>query len=101
MPIHFNPADVQAVGIGLAAFLATVLATFVFIGARHERLGRSMWILLVSGMVWAWFGFLYHIVPGLHLAREMRVMSVMGIVWMCMSQMYFVVLYLSEKVRHN
>lgn len=101
MPVHFNPADVQAVGIGLAAFLATLLATFVFISSRHERLGRAMWICLASGMVWAWFGFLYHIVPGLDLAREMRVISVMGIVWLCMSEMYFAVVYLSERVKRG
>src|SRR3989344_7306291 len=101
MPLHFNPADVQAVGIGLTAFLATLLATFIFISSRHERFGRAMWICLASGMIWAWFGFLYHVVPGLHLAREMRVISVMGIVWLCMSEMYFAGVYLSERVKRD
>ena len=90
--LHFNPADIQSIGIGLAAFLATVLTAFVFISARHERLGRPMWITLAACTVWAWFGFLYHVVPGLSLAREMRVVSVMGIAWISMSQMNFCLL---------
>jgi len=97
--LHFNPADIQSIGIGLAAFLATVLTAFVFISARHERLGRPMWITLAACTVWAWFGFLYHVVPGLSLAREMRVVSVMGIVWISMSQMNFAIAYLTERVR--
>ncbi len=101
MPIHFNPADVQAVGIGLAAFLATVLGLFIFLSARDKPLGRPMWVTLAACAVWAWFGFLYHTVPDISLAREMRVISVMGIVWISMTQIHFVVTYLGERVQIN
>ena len=44
----FNPSDIQSVGIGLAAFLSMVLAIFVYLSARRERLGRPMWIMLAA-----------------------------------------------------
>ena len=99
MGLHFNPADIQSVGIGLAAFLATVLATFIFISARHERLGRPLWMALTAAAWWALFGFLYHIVPYLELARAMRVASVMGIVWLAVTQVNFATVYFTERVR--
>ncbi len=101
MGLHFNPADIQSIGIGLAAFLATVLAVFIFISARNERLGRPMLISLSAASVWAWFGFLYHLVPGLELARDMRVVSVMGIVWLAASQLYLAGIYLEERVQYG
>lgn len=96
--LHFNPADIQSTGIGLAAFLATVLTVFVFLSARREKLGQALWITLAACSMWAWFGFFYHIVSDMALAREMRVLSVMGIVLICITEMHFAVTYLSERV---
>ena len=98
MGFQFDPAHIQEIGIGVAAFLATTLMVFVFLSARNEKLGRPMWLTLLACTVWAWFGFLYHIVPGISLAREMRVISVMGIVWISMTEMHFATVYLSERV---
>jgi len=97
MPIYFNPTDVQAIGIGLAAFLSTLLATYVFLSARHERIGRSLFAVLAASVVWSAFGFLYHIIPDIGLARDMRVMSVMGIVWLSMTHVNFSDVYFRER----
>lgn len=94
----FNPSDIQSVGIGLAAFLATILTLFVYLSAGRERLGRAMWIALAAAAMWAWFGFLYHVVSDLTLARGMRVMSVIGIVFLTMSELNFAATYLAERV---
>lgn len=96
--LHFNPADIQATGVGVAAFLATVLALFVFLSARQERLGRAMLLALVASSIWAWFGFLYHIVSDIEIARAMRVVSVMGIVGISTAELNFALVYLSERV---
>ncbi|MHB8710578.1 MAG: sensor histidine kinase [Minisyncoccota bacterium] len=96
--MHFNPADVQTTGIGLAAFLITLITVFVFLSARKEKLGRALLILLVSGTSWAWFGFLYGIVPNLALARDMRAISVMAAVWIVMLYVNFSTIYLEERV---
>ena len=95
----FNPSDIQSVGIGLAAFLSMVLAIFVYLSARRERLGRPMWIMLAAAAMWSSFGFLYHIVGDVSLARGMRVLSVMGIVFISMSELNFALAYLGERVR--
>lgn len=99
MGSNFNPADIQATGVGLAAFLATVLAVFIFLSARRERLGFAIGAMLTAAAVWAWFGFLYHIVPDISLARGLRVVSVIGIVWMNILEMNFAVIYASERMR--
>ena len=99
MEFLFDPAHIQTIGIGLAAFLATVLLVFVFLSARNEKLGRAMLFPLFASVVWAWFGFLYHIVPDMWLARELRVVSVMGIVWLSMSEVHFAAVYLTERVK--
>ena len=96
--MHFNPADIQTIGIGLAAFLSTLIALFVFLSARAERLGRTMGMMLGAIAVWSWFGFLYEIVSDLALARELRVVSVMGIVWIGVATVNFSVSYLEEHI---
>src|SRR3989338_4716347 len=97
--MHFDPADVQTIGIGLAAFLSTLIAIFIFLSARKERLGRTMGIMLAAIAVWSWFGFLYEIVSDLALARELRVVSVMGIVWIGVAIVNFSISYLEERTR--
>jgi signal transduction histidine kinase len=98
MDFAFNPADIQAVGVGFAAFLASLLSIFIFLSARREKLGRPMWHILAASSAWAWFGFFYHIIPDLWLAREMRVLSVIGIVMMTILEFPFALAYLSERV---
>ena len=96
--MHFNPADIQTIGIGLAAFLSTLVAIFIFFSARKERLGRAMGIMTAAVAVWSWFGFLYEVVSDLALARELRVVSVMGIAWISMAMIHFSLSYLEERV---
>ncbi|MHB8660426.1 MAG: sensor histidine kinase [Minisyncoccota bacterium] len=96
--MQFNPADIQTIGIGLAAFLTTLITIFIFLSARRERLGRILLVLSASTAVWAWFGFLYEVVSNIALARELRVISVMGIVWIAMSGVNFGAVYMEERV---
>ena len=95
--MHFNPADVQTIGIGLAAFLSTLISIFIFLSAHKERLGRAMATMLAMIAIWSWFGFFYEIVSDLALARELRVVSVMGIVWLSVATIHFACVYLEER----
>lgn len=98
MILHFDPGDIQTIGVGIAALLSTVLTVFVFLSAKQERLGRPLFLLLLGASVWAWFGFFYELVPDLWLAREIRIVSVLGIVGMNMGEVHFALVYLSERV---
>ncbi len=95
--MQFNPADIQTIGIGLAAFLTILVAIFIFLSTRKERLGQAMGIMVACGAMWSLFGFLYEIVPGLDLARAMRVVSGMGIVWLSIALVNFSTVYLEER----
>ncbi len=97
--MHFNPADVQTIGIGLASFLSTLVAIFIFLSARKESLGRAMFLMVGAATIWSWFGFLYEIVSSLTLARDFRIISVMGIVWIGITTVYFSKSYLEERVQ--
>ncbi len=96
--MHFNPADIQTIGVGLAAFLASLTAIFIFLSARKESLGRSILFVLCAMSLWAWFGFLYEIVSNLAIARGMRIVSVMGIVGIAMATLNFSIIYIEERM---
>lgn len=98
MGFIFNPADTQTIGVGIAAFLSTVFLVFVFLSARNEKLGRPMLFILMACTLWAWFGFLYQILPSIFWAREMRVISVIGIVWISVTEFHFASVYLNERM---
>lgn len=93
----FNPADIQTIGIGFAAFLVTLIAIFIFLSARKERVGKAMFLMMMAVALWSWFGFFYGIVPDFLLARLLRVISVIGIVWIGVTSIYFSLTYLSER----
>jgi signal transduction histidine kinase len=95
--MHFDPANIQEVGIGIAALLSTVVGTFIFFGARHDKVGRAMAYTLASIAFWSWFGFLYHVTGSLPLARQFRVLSVIGIVWLSIFVVHFSAMYYAEK----
>jgi signal transduction histidine kinase len=97
--MYINALNVQAIGIGFAAFLSTLITIFIFLSARKERLGRAMMFLVGTAVIWSWFGFLYETIPNQDIARNMRVISVIGIVWMSMAGVYFARTYLEERVR--
>ncbi len=98
MGLVFSPALVQSSGIGVAAFLATVLTLFVFLSARKERLGISLVLILLASMLWAWFGFFYYLSASPWAARELRALSVVGIVCLNLAELHFAVAYLTERV---
>lgn len=95
--MHFNLTDIQTIGIGLASFLSTLIAIFIFLSARKESLGRYMCLMVSAGAIWSWFGFLYEIASDLTLARNFRVISVMGIVLIGVTTVYFSKAYLEER----
>ncbi len=96
--LHFNPADIQSLGIGVAAFLATVLTVYLYLSVRTTPLGRAFIYTFGAAAVWSWFGFLYHITSDLSFARDLRVVSVMGIIFINLSELNFALKYLQERV---
>lgn len=78
--MEFDASNVQALGIGISAFLITLIGAFLFIAARHDTIARRFCNVMLALIVWSWFGFLYHLTEDLELARTFRVISMMGIV---------------------
>ena len=72
----FNPADIQQVGVAIAAFLLTITTVFLFMTAWQERVARALGITLASLVVWGWASFAsYLFAHDLGLSREMRVLA--------------------------
>lgn len=97
MGLSFDPSNIQTTGIGIAAFLATMMAVYLFMSARTNPLARALMYTFASATLWAWFGFFYHIVESIELARQLRVASVVGIVLLNLSELNFAYLYLQER----
>lgn len=92
----FDLSDTIAVGIGITAFVATLVALFIFFTAYNERSARiagyaTMWLA-----IWSWLGFGYHLTENLWLARELRVLSVASQMVGQIFALKFVYAYLSE-----
>ena len=94
--MHFDPANIQAIGIGLGAFLSALIASFLFLSARREELGRAMAYTLLAITVWAWFGFAYHLVQDADIARNLRIVSIIGIVWVGIMNVNLAYIYARE-----
>lgn len=97
MGLLFDPSNIQAIGIGLSAFLAFVVAIYLFMSVRHDNLGRALLYIFASASIWAGFGFFYHIVSDIDIARQMRVISVAGIVLLGLAGVHFAYLFLEER----
>ncbi|PIR70613.1 MAG: hypothetical protein COU46_00555 [Candidatus Niyogibacteria bacterium CG10_big_fil_rev_8_21_14_0_10_42_19] len=95
--MSFDPSNIQAIGIGVTAFLATLVATFVIISSKKNKVGRALIIMLLTVVWWAWFGFLYHIFDYIPVARAIRLLSVLGITAISVSFITFASVYLEEK----
>ena len=94
--MDFDPGNIQEVGIGLSAFTAALLTVFIAMTAWREKVARHMAYVMMSIIVWALFGFLYHTTPDLALARAYRVLSVIGIVAIAVASLDFAYVYLKE-----
>src|SRR3989344_8789969 len=94
--MDFDPGNIQEVGIGLSAFTAALLTVFIAMTAWREKVARLMAYVMMSIIVWALFGFLYHTTPDLALARAYRVLSVIGIVAIAVASLDFAYVYLKE-----
>lgn len=95
--MSFDPANIQAIGVGISAFLATLTVTFVIISAKKDKTGRALIIMLLSVVWWSWFGFFYHVFDSILIARVIRVFSVSGIVGISVGFVAFATAYLEEK----
>ncbi len=73
--------SIQALGIGVSAFIATLIAAFLLINAYHETLARSFAWGVVGLVIWAWFGFFSAIAADnyqMDVARQLRIFGVIG-----------------------
>lgn len=75
MCMGFDFTNTIATGIGVSAFITTVVAVFLFTVAYHERLARIMAFNMVATALWAWFSFFPQIVGDAWLAREFIILS--------------------------
>ncbi|MBP9757750.1 MAG: HAMP domain-containing histidine kinase, partial [Candidatus Pacebacteria bacterium] len=93
--------SVQTLGIGVAAFVATLAAAFLYINASKERSARAFADAMVGAAVWGWFGFSSAIAAehaNMELAREMRILSFVGNVLLTALFVRFAVIYRTELV---
>lgn len=77
--------SVQTLGIGVAAFVATMAAAFLFLNAAKETLARAFAYALVASAFWGWFGFFSAVAAeqaNMDLARQLRLYSIMGNVFL-------------------
>ena len=97
--------SVQTLGIGVAAFVATLASSFLYINAAKERSARAFADALVGAAIWGWFGFASAIAAehmNMDLARDLRILSFVGNVLLTALFVRFAVIYRSdsEPLRH-
>jgi signal transduction histidine kinase len=93
--------SIQALGVGIAAFVATLSAAFLFINAWKEHLARSFGYAMAAAALWGWVGFASTIAlehEHLALARELRIVSIAGNVLLAILFVRFARIYKSERV---
>lgn len=98
MGLTFSAPDIQAMGLGIVAFVATVLAMFLFFSARKEKLGKPIVLFFAACATWSWFGFLCQVYPSIYVVREMRILSVIGLVAVSVFAVNFAMIYLQERL---
>lgn len=89
--------SIQMVGIGLSAFITTLVACFLFLVGSRERTARAFGYGSAMIAFWAWFGFFYQITPDPVLARSLRIISLIGNALFPMFFVRFAFLYLQQK----
>ncbi len=92
--------SLQALGIGVSAFIATLIAAFLLINAYHETLARSFAFGVLGLVVWAWFGFFSAIAADnyqMDVARQLRIFGVIGNVLFLILFVRFAFVYKREQ----
>lgn len=72
---------VQTLGIGISAFVATLLVAFLFLNAYKENVARAFGWAFALVMLWGWFGFFSALAADagkMELARDLRIISIIG-----------------------
>jgi signal transduction histidine kinase len=93
--------SVQALGVGIAAFIATLSAAFLFVNAWHERIARAFGFAMAGAAAWAWLGFASSIAfdhGHLELARVLRVASLIGNVLLAILFVRFARVYKADRL---
>lgn len=88
--------SVQALGVGIAAFIATLTAAFLFINAWNERLARAFGLAMIATAVWGWIGFAAMVAADhqyMELGRLLRILSLIGNVLLCILFVRFALIY--------
>ncbi len=92
--------SVQTLGIGVSAFVATLIAAFLFINAYKETVARAFAWGVVGLVVWAWFGFFSAIAADDHsmqIARQLRLIGVIGNILFLVLFVRFAFIYKAER----
>jgi signal transduction histidine kinase len=91
--------NIQTLGIGISAFVATIVFTFLFVNAYREPVARAFGWAFLGVMVWGWFGFFSALAAdagSMELARSLRIVSLTGNVVMAALFMRFAFVYKHE-----
>lgn len=94
----FDPSDTVAIGIGITAFVGTIMSVFMFMTAGRERPARLLGYAAAAIAAWSWIGFGYHLVDSVWVARELRILSIVAQLIAQVIALRFVLVYL-EQVR--
>ncbi len=92
--------SVQTLGVGLAAFIATLSAIFLYVNAYHERVARSFGHAMTAAAFWAWCGFASAVVAedmNMEFARQLRMLSMLGNIVLAALFVRFALVYKSER----
>lgn len=93
--------SVQTLGVGLAAFIATLAASFLFVNAYHERLARAFGFAMAAAALWGWFGFAAAIAAehgSMEFARSLRAASMAGNVLLAILFVRFARIYKADRI---
>lgn len=91
-----DPSDTTVIGLGVTAFVATIMAVFTFTTAYNEKPARILGYGTVFIALWAWIGFAYNFADSIWLAREIRILSIMAQIGAQICVVQFVFTYLKE-----
>lgn len=91
--------SVQTLGVGLAAFIATLSAIFLYVNAYSDRVARAFGHAMTAAALWAWCGFASAVAAeqmNMDIARTLRMLSMLGNIWLAFLFVRFALVYKNE-----
>ncbi len=91
--------SVQTLGVGLAAFIATLSAIFLYVNAYSDRVARTFAHAMTAAALWAWCGFASAVAAdqlNMDIARTLRMFSMLANIWLAFLFVRFALAYKAE-----